>query len=160
MRVEWIDLKQDPVGRAMISMVVNVPPSELTGTVLSIKNGKPYTVDIRPYRESKSKDQLGAIWGKIGELANALYASKDEIYEECLRRYGPSVAMRIPKEAVPTIETMFRITDVKAERSDGTVFVRAYKGLSEMDTAEASAMLDGVLSECKSVGISAEVKNG
>lgn len=159
MRVEWIDLKQDPVGRAMISMVVDVPPNEVAGTVAQIKSGKPYTVDIRPYRESKSSDQVGAIWGKIGEIATALYASKDEIYEECLRRYGPSVAMRIPKAALGTIETLFRITDVKEERADGTVFVRAYKGLSKMDTAEASAMLDGVLSECKSMGISAEVRN-
>lgn len=160
MRIEWIDLKQDPVGRAMISMVVDVPPNTISNTVANIQKGKPYTVDIRPYRENKSKDQLGAIWGKIGELATVLYASKDEIYEECLRRYGPSVAMRIPKGAVATIESLFRLTDVKAEREDGTVFVRAYKGLSQMDTAEASAMLDGVLSECKSVGISAEVRNG
>ena len=160
MEIKWIDLKQDPVGRAMISMVVSASPYDLTTTVNQIKSGKRYTVDIKPYREPKSHDQVGAIWGKIGEIADALYANKEDIYEQCLRRYGQSVAMRIPKDALGDVERVFRLVDTVQEREDNTVFVKAYKGLSQMDTAEASRLLEGVLDECESMGISREVRNG
>ena len=158
MDIKWADLSQDPNGRALVSLILAAPPSAVAETVRQIRNGKRYTADIKPYRESKSKDQLGAIWGKIGELADALYASKDEIYDMCLRRDGPSIAMRFPEEALYSIEAMFKLVDVKEKRKDGTVFVRAYKGLSQMDTAEASHLLDGVLSECKEAGLSTEVR--
>jgi hypothetical protein len=68
--------------------------------------------------------------------------------------------MRIPVSALASVESVFRLVDVKQEREDGTVFVKAYKGLSQMDTAEASRLLEGVLDECKNIGISGEVKNG
>lgn len=159
MRVQWVDLKQDPKGRAVIQMVLDASPDKLSNVCRDIRQGKPYDMSLKPFSGPKSIDQVGAIWGKIGELADALNASKDEIYNECLRRYGPSVAMRIPKEAVGDIESVFKMVDVKAEREDKTVFVMAYKGLSQMSTLEASKLLDGVLSECKEVGISAEVRH-
>ena len=159
MIIKELKVSQDPYRNALIQAVLNVPPSELSKALMEIKAGKKYTLEIKPYREPKSKDQLGAIWGKIGELADALYASKDEIYEECLRRYGQSVAMRIPKQALGEIESLFRLVDIAQEREDGTVFLKAYKGLSEMDTAQASRLLEGILDECRSVGISAEVKS-
>jgi hypothetical protein len=140
-------------------MTVNASPAEVAERIREIRQGKKYSVDIHPYREPKSHDQLGAIWGKIGEIADALYASKEEIYEECLRRYGQGTAMRIKTDALPDVERVYRLVDVKQERGDGTVFVKAYKGLSQMDTAEASRLLEGVLDECKSMGISTEIRN-
>lgn len=159
MIVNSADLKQDALGRAILTMTVNVSPAEVAERIREIRLGKKYSLDLKPYREPKSKDQTGAIWGKIGEIADALYASKEEIYEECLRRYGQSVAMRIPVVALPSIESVFRLVDVKERREDGTVFVKAYKGLSQMDTSEASRLLEGVLDECKAVGISTEIRN-
>ena len=159
MIVEKADLKQDPKGRGVLILTVNSSPSECAKTIYDIQRGAKYSVFLKPYKEPKSHDQLGAIWGKIGEIADALYASKEDVYEECLRRYGQSVAMRIPIEALPSIEAMFRLVDKKAERDDGTVFVKAYKGLSQMDTAEASRLLEGILDECRNMGLSTEVQN-
>ena len=158
MIIDHVELKQDPSGRAQVTFTLNVPPNSLAETCRQINDGKIHTLTVRPYREKKSNDQLGAIWGKIGEIADALYANKETIYEECLRRYGQSIAMRIPKEALGDIESRFRLVDVKGEREDGTVFVKAYKGLSEMDTAEASRLLEGVMDECRELGIRAEVR--
>lgn len=159
MLVEDAILRQDARGRAQVTFILNVPPSELADTCRKIKDGRKHTLTVKPYRESKSNDQVGAIWGKIGEIADALYANKETIYEECLRRYGQSTMMRIPKEALGTISALFRLVDVKGEREDGTIFAVAYKGLSQMDTAEASRLLEGVLDECRELGISSEVRN-
>lgn len=160
MIVKQADLKQNALGQAVLVLTIGASPADVANVVQEIRNGKKYSVELAPYREPKSRDQVGAIWGKIGEIADALYASKDVVYEECLRRYGQSVAMRIPEAALASIESVFRLVDVKERRSDGTVFVRAYKGLSQMDTAEASRLLEGVLDECRNMGISGEVKNG
>ena len=159
MIIDHVELRQDPRGRSQVTFTLNAPPNDLAETCREINGGKKYILTVRPYREPKSNDQLGAIWGKIGEIADALYANKETIYEECLRRYGQSTAMRIPKEALGTIESLFRLVDVKGERSDGTVFVMAYKGLSQMDTAEASRLLEGVMDECRELGINSEVRH-
>ena len=158
MIIQSADLKQDARGRAVLTLTLDVPPSEVAKACTDIKYGKKYSASIKPYRESKSKDQLGAIWGKIGEISDALYANKEQIYEECLRRYGQGIAMRIPSSQLGDLEMMFRLVDVIAVRDDHTMFVKAYKGLSQMDTAEASRLLEGVLDECREMGISAEVR--
>lgn len=159
MIIQNADLKQDPYGRAILTLTLDIPPSEIAKTCTDIQHGKKYNAEIKPYRSSKSKDQLGAIWGKIGEIADVLYANKETVYEECLRRYGQGVAMRIPSIALCEIEGMFRVVDILQERNDDTMFIKAYKGLSQMDTSEASRLLEGVLDECRELGISTEVKN-
>lgn len=159
MMIEDVALRQDARGRARVTFTLNVPPSELAETCRKIKDGKKHTLTVKPYRENKSNDQVGAIWGKIGEIADVLFANKETIYEECLRRYGQSVMMRIPKEALGSISGLFRLVDVKGERDDNTIFVVAYKGLSQMDTAEAARLLEGVLDECRELGIPSEVRN-
>ena len=159
MKVRGVELKQDPQGRAVLSFVLDAPPSEYSEVVSKIKNGKPYSMELKPIRQGKSLDQVGAIWAKITEIADCLYANKEEIYEECLRRYGQGMAMRIPSEAYGEIAGLFRLVDVKEEREDGTMFIKCYKGLSKMDTAEASRLLEGILDECRQMGLSAEVKS-
>ena len=154
------DLKQDALGRAILTLTVNVSPAELAERVREIQQGKKYSVEVHPFREPKSHDQLGAIWGKIGEIADALYASKEEVYEICLRRYGQSRAMRISTDTLADIERDYKLVDIGPVREkDNTVFVKAYKGLSQMDTSEASRLLEGVLDECRAIGISTEIRN-
>lgn len=159
MDIKWIDLKQDPVGRAMVTVIVDCPPATLADKVNKIQNGKRFTLDISPYRAPKSRDQVGAIWGKIGELATALGSTKEEVYEECLIHSGPSVIMRIPKDHLYAVQSMYKLVNVKQEREDGTVFLEAYKGLSSMNTEEAAHFLESVLSDCRDIGISDEVKH-
>lgn len=159
MRIKDVNLRIDPEGNAVLSLILDAPPSEYSEVVTKIKEGKPYDCLIKPIRKGKSLDQVGAIWAKIGEIADALYANKEEIYEECLRRYGQSVMMIIPREAYGDISSLFRLVDAY-EKEDGSLFVKCYKGLSQMDTAEASRLLEGILDECRNMGLSAEVRNG
>ena len=158
MRVKDIELRQSSNGQAVVTLLLDAPPSEYSEVVSKIKEGKPYDFQLKPIRQGKTLDQVGAIWAKIGEIADCLYANKEEIYEECLRRYGQGIGMRIKKEAYGDIAGLFRLVDIKDDR-DGTYYVKCYKGLSQMDTKEASVLLEGILDECKHMGLSAEVKN-
>lgn len=161
MLVKKFQLSQGQDGGAVIKALLNVPPNELSEINRKIAQGEKYEIVIKPYHSSRTLDQNACIWAKIGEMAKVLYASKEDIYEEMLRRYGPITPMRIKAEALGEIEKIFRIVDVVPEREhgDGTVFIKAYRGLSQMDTAEAARLLEGILDECKEIGISSEVKN-
>lgn len=160
MKIKDINLRQNAQGSAVLTLLVDAPPSEYSEVALRIKEGKPYNLEIKPIRQGKSLDQVGAIWAKITEIADVLYANKEDIYEECLRRYGQGMAMRITADAYGQIASLFRLVDVQEQREDGTMFVKCYKGLSSMDTAEASRLLEGILDECKHMGLSGEIKNG
>lgn len=160
MLVKSMILSQDPYGNAVLTMTVDCPPRELSEVNRKIMLGDAYEVAIKPHRHSKTLDQNSAIWAKIGELASVLYANKEDIYEEILRRYGPVFPARIFKDEYDSMAQVYRLVDIVpgGEREDGTIFVKAYKGLSKMDSAEASRILEGVLDECREVGIDAEVK--
>lgn len=156
MLVKWLELKQDVQGHAIVTMCLDVPPSELSEVNRKISLGDKFVAEIKPYRHSKTRSQNDAIWGKIGELAQALYTSNDEVYEEMLRRYAKPLPMRILRENLPDYQLQYRIVDVipERERIDGSIFVKCYKGLSQMDSAEAARLLEGILSECREVGLS------
>lgn len=158
--VKYADLKAHPGGMSKLTLVLDVPPEEIAEAVGKIQRGKQYVLELKPYRHDKSKDQLSAIWGKIGEIASVLGASKDEIYHVMLQRYAPYNAIRIEAKDLLDVETNYSYVEVKQDRKeDGTMFVFGYKGLSKMNSAEAAVFLDGILSECKDIGISCEVKH-
>lgn len=159
MIIKYADLKAHPGGMSKITLVVNIPPQEMAKDITNIQEGKAYSVEIKPYRHEKSRDQLSAIWGKIGEIANAVGASKEEVYHLMLRRYGPSKGTKISADELERFKMDYAIVDVHQITEDNEMFVIGYKGLSRMNTYEASTLLDGILSECKDIGISTEIRH-
>lgn len=155
--IRFLDVKSHPGGMSKLTIVVDTPPSEFSEILKSVNDGKRYVCELKPFKKDKSKDQRSAIWAKIGEIAGAVGASKDEIYHICLRRYGTSVYLRVPQNQIKELENTYALVDVKQFREDGTAFVIVHKGLSAMDSAEAAKLLDGVLSECKEIGLKGEI---
>ena len=157
MNIKYADLKAHPGGMSRITLIVDVPPQELAPSITKIQEGKAFMVDIKPCRNKKSQEQLSAIWAKIGEIADAVGASKEEIYHIVLQRYGPS--KMVETKDLDELKEDYALTEVKQIREDGKMLVIAYKGLSKMNTYEASTLLDGILSECKEIGLSAEIRH-
>lgn len=89
----------------------------------------------------------------MSKLADVLHTSKEEIYEEMLRRYG---TLYEDEDGHITITVKSSVPVDKLEghwlriRSNGDYTGYAMiKGSSEYDTAEMSRFIDGVISECK-----------
>lgn len=113
-----------------------------------------WELTLSPIYESKSSGQIKKIWANINEIANRIGASKDEVYEICIRRYGQGTAGRFTADGIRDLRRMYQFVDLLDEKEiDGTMtyFVKAYRGLSTYDTKEASILLDGVLSELKEI---------
>ena len=134
----------------------------------TIKAGKRYNVDIKEYRKKRSLDANALYWALLTALAKELDISNPRAHNLMLRRYG--APWRVDEQMVFTVipdtdeaentaleaETVhMRPTAQVREGKDGKTY-RTYvllRGSSDYDTAEMGRLIDGLISECKEMGI-------
>ena len=107
--------------------------------------------------EHKEKRSIAAnnyLWALCNELGNKLRISKDEVYLNCLRKYGQSEIISVRSNV--SVKGFFKYYE---EIGTGTVngkeftHYKVYKGSSEYDTREMSILVDGVVEDAKEQGI-------
>ena len=120
------------------------------------------------WRDKRSKDANGYFFVLVGKLADVLRVSKPYVHNLMLRKYGQiqKVDDRPVWVVLPETEEVFKkveeedtlhlkpTSEVK-EGKDGKMY-RTYlllKGSHELDSRAFSILLDGIISECKEVGI-------
>ena len=121
-----------------------------------VAQGKELSVEVKQYRIRRSLDSNAYLWVLLGELASVLKTSKDEVYLQMLDRYGvythivvkPNVVDRVKQEWKTTRE----LGEVTINGQTG-IQIQCYFGSSTYDTKEMSTLLEGVVSECKELGI-------
>lgn len=122
----------------------------------------------KAWKNGRSLDANGYYWVLQGQLAESIKVSKSFMHNQLLRRYGQiaiygdqAVYVVIPNtdEASKKVDedehVHLKPTSQIKEGKDGRMY-RTYmllKGSHEYNTAEFSALLDGLISECKEVGI-------
>lgn len=121
-------------------------------------------VQITKWFKKRTKDANAYLWGLCSEIAKAVKSSKDEVYEEMLKRYGTFYKDE-NGYVIVTVKASVDMSKVDGhwkfcgEREDGKF--KAYmmiKGSSEYDTKEMSDLLDGVICEAKQLGIPTTTK--
>ncbi len=132
-----------------------------TGAVLGkyddFKDLERVSVSVKRYRKKRSLDANAYAWVLMSHMASLLATSKEEVYEEMLRRYG---VLYEDEEGYLTITVK---ADVDMSKIEGHWFLikekgnfKAYamiKGSSRYDTKEMSVFIDGIVSEAKELGI-------
>ena len=123
---------------------------------------------LSQWRDKRSKDANGYFYALVDKLANVLRVSKPYVHNLMLRKYGQiqKVDDRPVWVVLPETEEVFKkveeedtlhlkpTSEVK-EGKDGKMY-RTYlllKGSHELDSRAFSILLDGIISECKEVGI-------
>jgi hypothetical protein len=107
-------------------------------------------------KKKRSLDSNGYLWSLINELANVMRTSKEECYLLMLKRYGQSSMVSIISEAVEMFTRSVKYYELHgATELKGKQFqhIKVYVGSSEFDSREMAILLDGVISECKDLGI-------
>ena len=128
--------------------------------ISSLKNallaGKKLQVTVKSYRERRSMDSNAYLWVLLQKLAEALHTTKDELYLLMLERYGVFTHIIVKPEAMDRIMSEWRtarnLGKVKIGRTTGYQ-LQCYFGSSTYDTKEMSVLFDGVVSECRDLGI-------
>lgn len=110
--------------------------------------------EIKEYKEKRSLSQNAYAWKLITELGDVLRKSKEEVYLQMLKDYGQSTIIVVASDI--NILGYFKYYEkIKSFMNKDKKFdeYKIYKGSSEYDSKEMSIFIDGVVQECKSVGI-------
>ena len=148
-----------------LKLTVRTPQAKVIAE--RVQNGKQYTVEIKEYRQKRSLDQNAMYWSVLTTFAKDLGISNNYAHNMMLRRYGQLerygeelVYVFLPdtEEAAKKAEEAetyhLKPTSSTKQGKDGTY--RAYmllRGSKTYDTAEFKRLLDGLLDECKQMGL-------
>ena len=151
-----IDFK---TGKPTISFEVN-ERADFEMMVDDLKDKDKLSIEVKQYRQHRSLNANAYAWLLIGKIADAVRAGKDEIYLQCLKRYGQSELISVLSH-VPIGNYIKYFEEAGVSKLNGKDFThyRVYKGSSEFDSREMSIFIDGVVSEAKDLGIQTETPN-
>lgn len=121
-------------------------------------------VEIKQHREKRSLDANAYYWLLVGKIRKVTGDSNNHIHNMMLDRYGELEWMPdgtlIPfciRDDIDYLEFPYpHLKPTQKTLSKGDELYRWYyqiKGSSEYNTAEMSHLIDGIVSECKEMGI-------
>ena len=155
-------LTADGSRRAVFDLLAGVTDTEVQSIT-----GKDLRITVREWKEKRSKDANAYYWTLTEKLAEAMKLPKPAVHNMNLRDYGKLMLIdgRVVEVEIPdTDEAEKSVLRQETFHLKPTGFVyytdrgtmRTYLmllGSSTYDTAEMSALLDGVIEDCKSCGI-------
>lgn len=146
-------------GKPTVSLEIN-EKADFKLMVDELKDCEKLTIEIKPYREKRSLNANAYAWKLIGEIADIVRASKEEVYLEMLKRYGQSEIFSVLSH-IPFGEYVKYFEQAGESTLNGKQFThyKVYKGSSEFDSREMSILIDGIVSEAKNLGIVTETPN-
>ena len=110
--------------------------------------------EIKEYRQRRSISQNAYCWELIGQIADNMRMSKEDIYFQMLQHYGQSEIISVRADI--NVDGYFKYFEkFGIGQVNGKEFThyKVYKGSSEFDTREMSIFLAGVIQEAKNLGI-------
>ena len=101
-----------------------------TPTIYDKTKDKELNIDIKQFREGRSKDANALLWACIGEIAVALRTDKWSVYLLMLKRYGQYTYVCVPPQAVDMVKRQWReveeIGDIKINGRDAVQLLCYY----------------------------------
>lgn len=108
------------------------------------------------YRQKRSLNANAYLWVLLGKMADVLRADKWDIYLKMLKRYGKYTYIVVKPNVVDAVKKQWREVEelgpINLNGQDG-VQLLCYFGSSTYDAQEMAVLIDGVVSECKDLGI-------
>jgi hypothetical protein len=143
-------------GNTLILSLTDTPRQEVADLQAVVERGKQLSVEVKQYRQKRSLDANAYMWVLLSKMAAALNTTKDDLYIEMLDRYGVFTHVIVKPEVVERVKAEWRtvreLGEVTVNGKTG-VQLQCYFGSSTYDTKEMSVLIDGIVSECKEIGI-------
>lgn len=152
-----IDIKS---GLPRVTLQLNEKRTFLTEADDLISNEK-LSIELKPYREKRSKDANAYMWTLCQLLAEKVGISKEDVYRAQIKEVGVFKDFHSldPRDAA-TLRTAWGMLgtgwvseQVDYERDGETVCVRCYYGSSRYNTKQMSRLLDNLIQDCQEQGI-------
>lgn len=139
-----------------IVLTVTDLPEPLNALKAAVTKGKSLDVEIKQHRERRSLDSNAYLWVLLQKMADALHANKDDLYLQMLERYGQFTHVVLKPDAVDRFIGQWRVVrnlgPIKVNGVYG-IQLQCYFGSSTYNTKDMATLIDGVVSECKDIGI-------
>jgi hypothetical protein len=155
-------------GKPLLTLECDEHPTRLQEMIEVLRTAESLTIKIGKFRKKRSLDANAYYWLLVGKLAKVLKISIPYCHNLMLRRYGTLeefdgrpvyIIIQDTDEAsekADEAETYhIKPTAQVKEGNDGLMY-RTYlllKGSHDYDTAEMSDLIEGLVDECKQVGI-------
>lgn len=133
-----------------------------TGKVTDITKDILLRIAVKPFRKKRSLDANSYAWVLMTKIAEKTGVDKDSVYETMLQKYGylwqdedgNYFSFTIPADRDPEkvgIHAKCIRTSWVGEKEFKSYL--AIKGSSEYDSREMSRFIDGIIMDCKDLGI-------
>jgi hypothetical protein len=142
-------------GELLLTLSVN-EKSTVLPEYENIKDCEKLSIEIKKYRKKRSLDANAYLWVLLQKMAEVLKTDKWSLYLQMLKQYGKFTYIVVKPNAVEAVKKQWRECEELGEIDvNGTKAVQmlCYYGSSTYDTKEMSVLIDGVISECKDLGI-------
>jgi hypothetical protein len=117
-------------------------------------------VQIKKWREPRSKDANAYAWVLIDKIAAAVSVDKEQVYKDAIRGIGGvSEIVCVRDVALDKLRESWAAhgigwqTDTMPSKIDGCTNVVLYFGSSTYDTKQMSLLIDHLVQDAKSLGI-------
>ena len=127
-------------------------PSDLVAWLFEQPKDKVF--EVKEYHPKRSLNANAYAWALIGQLADVLRKSKEEVYFEMLKSYGQSEFVSVRSDI--DVKGYFKYYEEYGKgHVEGREFThyKVYKGSSEMDSREMAILIDGIIQEARQLGI-------
>lgn len=128
---------------------------DISGQLESISD-KLLTITAKIFRNRRSKDANAYAWVLMQKIAEVLHTDKWSVYLGMLERYGVFTHIIVRPHVVGrVIEEWRTVKNLGAVMVAGQtgIQLQCYFGSSTYDTKEMSVFIDGIVSECREMGI-------
>lgn len=140
--------------KSIISLEVE---KEVADTLKDVFKDGYFAMSCEPIKKSKSQDSFRYCWALINRIAKQLRVSKDEAYMKMLDLYAPSEVVKVlSKVDMKRFVKYFHFVKEVEENGKSLSYYKIYTPISEMTQEELNVFVDGVKSECKTLGINTD----
>lgn len=113
-------------------------------------------ISIKKFRKKRSLSANAYLWVLLQKMAEALHTTKDDLYLQMLDRHGQFTHIVVKPNVVDRVKDQWRMVrdlgEITVNGQKG-VQLQCYFGSSTYNTQEMAALIDGVVDECKELGI-------
>lgn len=119
------------------------------------------SIIIKKYRQKRSLDANAYLWVLLQKIADALSTpgnrvDKWDVYLDMLSDYGVFTHVVVKPEAVERVKQEWRAVRELGEITVGSmtgIQLQCYYGSHTYNTKEMARLIDGVITECRNMGI-------
>ena len=118
-------------------------------------------INIDKYRDKRSLDSNAYCWVLINKIADAVGASKDEIYLAMLKKYGQTFVCKIPNKYIDQFKRSEKYWEEheSLDAEEKAQYFRVWVGSSRYNTEEMSIFINGIVSEAEELEIETKTPN-